>query len=152
PPVPAADSAAPAVETTGPTPEVPWGLDEVVVSARKIDELVENTPVSCTPLSAAPLVKAEVQRLDQIQKLVAYLTLLTEPDVTAFNALIRGVGQLEEADPGVGVYLDGVYLPSTGNALLNVVDIERIEVLRGPQGTLFGKNTIGGAINITSVK
>src|SRR5262249_60649575 len=96
--------------------------------------------------------KAEVRRLDQIQNLVPNLPSVTEPDGTAFNALIRGVGQLEEADPGVGVYLDGVYLPSTGNALLNVVDIDRIEVLRGPQGTLFGKNTIGGAINITSVK
>src|SRR5262245_19947109 len=153
PPAPAADTAAPAAETTAPPPELSWGgLEEVVVTARKLPEPVENTPVSVTPLSEATLEKAEVQRLDQVQKLVPNLTFVTEPDGVAFNALIRGVGQLEEADPGVGVYLDGVYLPSTGNALLNVVDIERIEVMRGPQGTLFGKNTIGGAISITSVK
>jgi iron complex outermembrane receptor protein len=157
PPAPAADTAAPPPELPAGGFEEPGGSDHfslapVVVTARKVEEPLEDTPVSVTPLSAATLEKAEVRRLDEIQDLVPNLTFVTNPNGVAFNALIRGVGQLEEAEPGVGVYLDGVYLPSTGNALLNVVDIERIEVLRGPQGTLFGKNTIGGAINITSVK
>ena len=68
---------------------------------------------------------------------------------------IRGVGQDDFAptlEPGVGIYVDGVYLARSVGALLDVLDIESLEVLRGPQGTLFGRNTIGGAINITTKK
>lgn len=128
------------------------GVEEIVVTARKREEWLEEIPLSITAISAATLYLDGTSRLDQIENLVPNLTFVTAPNGVEFNALIRGVGQLEEGEPGVGIYVDGVYLPRAGNALLNVVDIEQIEVLRGPQGSLFGKNTIGGAINITSVQ
>ena len=70
------------------------------------------------------------------------------------SAFIRGVGQFDfllTTDPAVGLYVDGVYLARTFGTNLELTDIERVEVLRGPQGTLFGKNNIGGAINITTL-
>ena len=74
---------------------------------------------------------------------------------SAAAVYIRGIGQDDFApsvEPGVGIYVDGVYLARTVGALLDVLDVESIEVLRGPQGTLFGRNTIGGAISVTTKK
>ena len=74
-------------------------------------------------------------------------------DSSVLSASIRGIGQDDFAfnlDPGVGVYIDGVYLARTIGANQNLLDVDRIEILKGPQGTLFGRNTIGGAINIVT--
>ena len=74
-------------------------------------------------------------------------------DTSVLSASIRGIGSDDFAfniDPGVGVYLDGVFLARTFGANQNLLDVERVEILRGPQGTLFGRNTIGGAINIVT--
>src|SRR5690606_23277808 len=71
------------------------------------------------------------------------------------NFFIRGIGQLDfitTTEPGVGTYLDGIYLARVTGAAIDLADIERVEVLRGPQGTLFGRNTIGGAVNIVTAK
>ena len=108
--------------------------------------------MSLSALSEETLFVNAISRLDQIQTLVPNLTFITSNNGVELNALIRGVGQLSEGEPGVGIYVDNVYLPRSGNALLNVIDISQVEVLRGPQGTLFGKNTIGGAVNITSIQ
>jgi len=73
--------------------------------------------------------------------------------VDTFQAFIRGVGQTDFAlntDPGVGLYIDGVYIARAPGAVTELLDIERIEVLKGPQGTLFGRNAIGGAVNIVT--
>ncbi len=130
-------------------------IEEIVVQARKRAELLEDTPVSVTALGENSLREAGVTRLDQIQELVPNLQFqggLGGQDVQIF---IRGIGT-DRADlafdPGVGIYVDGVFLPRAQGNFLDVLDVEQIEVLRGPQGTLFGKNTVGGAINMTTVK
>jgi iron complex outermembrane receptor protein len=131
-------------------------LEEIVVTARKREELLEDTPISVTALGAVELRDAGVTRLDDIETLVPNLNFQSSADVAASNIRIRGIGTPQSVsiafDPGVGVYVDGVFLPRTIGTLLDVVDIQQVEVLRGPQGTLFGKNTVGGAINITTVR
>ena len=131
-------------------------IEEIVVQARKRAELLEDTPVSVTALSENTLRQAGVTRLDDIQTLVPNLKFQAGTEGMSANIVIRGVGTPQSAaiafDPGVGIYIDGVFLPRTIGTLVDVVNIEQIEVLRGPQGTLFGKNTVGGAINITTVK
>ncbi|MDG2304455.1 MAG: TonB-dependent receptor [Candidatus Binatia bacterium] len=129
-------------------------VEEIVVTARKRAELLEDTPVSVTALGPSTLREAGVTRLDDIQQLVPNLQFLTGRTDQEASVVIRGVrGEGEIAfDPGVGIYVDGVYLSRTQGAIIDVIDVEQVEVLRGPQGTLFGKNTVGGAINITTVK
>lgn len=131
-------------------------VEEIVVQARKRAELLEDTPISVTALGENTLRQAGVTRLDDIQTLVPNLKFQAGTEGLSANIVIRGVGTPQAAaiafDPGVGMYVDGVFLPRTIGTLIDVVNIEQIEVLRGPQGTLFGKNTIGGAVNVTTVK
>lgn len=129
-------------------------LEEIVVTARKRSELLENTPISITVLSETALRDANVQRTEQLAELIPNLIFTSARSTSGARARIRGLGTTSgEAafDPGVGTYVDGVYLPR-GGKILDVLDIAQVEVLRGPQGTLFGKNTVGGAINFTTVK
>ncbi len=130
-------------------------VEEIVVQVRKRAELLEDTPVSVTALSENTLREAGITRLDQIQTLVPNLQMAGGLSGQDIQIRIRGVGT-DRADlafdPGVGVYVDGVFLPRAQGNFLNVLDVAQIEVLRGPQGTLFGKNTVGGAINLTTVK
>ncbi|MDG2307557.1 MAG: TonB-dependent receptor [Candidatus Binatia bacterium] len=130
-------------------------VEEIVVQARRRDEFLEDTPVAVTALGETELREHGVQRLDGIQQLVPNLTFEGALTGQQVNIRIRGVGTSAPAiafDPGVGMYIDGVYIPRTFGTLIDVVDVQQIEVLRGPQGTLFGKNTVGGAINVRSVK
>jgi iron complex outermembrane receptor protein len=127
-------------------------VEEIVVRARKREELLEDTPISITALSANALRNAGITTIDQIQDLVPNLTFFTGRTGDFTKVRIRGIGPLELGDPGVGIYVDGVYMPRGMGSVLNVVDVEQIEVLRGPQGTLFGKNTVGGAITIHTVQ
>ena len=123
-------------------------IEEVVVTARKRDENLMDTPVSVSALLASDLRRFQVDDLGDIQNIVPNLS-LNMGDAANAVIYIRGVGQrdsLSFADPGVGVYLDDVYMGRAQGSFLDVVDVERIEVLRGPQGTLYGRNTIGGAI------
>jgi iron complex outermembrane receptor protein len=130
-------------------------VEEIVVTARKREEALEDTPVAVTALGAAALRESSVLRIDDLRELVpsVHIQSTQQGNIALFN--IRGVGtgsQDLQFDPGVALYLDGVFLPRAPGSLLNVVDVQQIEVLRGPQGTLFGKNSVGGAINITTVK
>ncbi|MDX2277346.1 MAG: TonB-dependent receptor [Hyphomonadaceae bacterium] len=131
------------------------GLNEIVVTARRREELLQQTPVSITALDAQALVERSVDDLRDVANFSPNVVITPAAEIGGAGAqvYIRGIGQFEQimtTDPGVGVYIDGVYLGRTAGAMLEMVDFERIEVLRGPQGTLFGKNTIGGAINAVS--
>ena len=145
-----------APETTETRRQAPSQIEEITVTARKREESLQSTPVAVSAFSETDLKDQDVRRVDEITKSVP--NLLLDPAIGQGNSAriyLRGIGNgdpLSSDDPGVGIYVDGVYLPRAQGALLTVSDIERIEVLRGPQGTLFGKNTIGGAVNIISKK
>lgn len=132
-------------------------LEEIVVTARKRSEDLQATPISITAFSGAELQTRGIDRMDDIANYTPNLTFQNSPghsgSGSAAAVYIRGIGQQDfvpTVDPGVGIYLDGVYIARSLGAVLDLVDVERIEVLRGPQGTLFGRNTTGGAINIIS--
>ncbi len=126
-------------------------LEEVIVTARKREESMQEVPISVTALSKE-LQRSSIRDLRDITAFVPNILVDELPALQGGAGIaIRGVSYQEidkSLDPGVGVLLDGVYLGTNAGAILENFDIERLEVLRGPQGTLFGKNTIGGAINI----
>jgi iron complex outermembrane receptor protein len=129
-------------------------LESVKVTARKRVETLQEVPVAVTAFTADSLDKLNVRDLSdlgaQVPNLTIYAARGSSSTVTAY---IRGVGQSDPlwgVDPGVGIYMDDVYIARPQGALLDVFDVDRIEVLRGPQGTLYGKNTIGGAIKYIS--
>jgi iron complex outermembrane receptor protein len=129
-------------------------LDRIRVTARKREETLQQVPVAVTAFTPEALDKLNVRDLGDLDAQVPNLTIYAARGSTStVTAYIRGVGQADPlwgVDPGVGIYLDDVYVARPQGALLDVFDVERIEVLRGPQGTLYGKNTIGGAIKYIS--
>jgi len=134
-------------------------LEEIVVTARRREESLQDTPISITAFTGASLNQRQINSLSGIGSSTPNLMFDTGATFSGANSsasvFIRGIGQVDftlTTEPGVGIYLDGVYLSQTIGSVLDLVDIERIEVLRGPQGTLFGRNTIGGAINVMSTK
>ncbi len=127
-------------------------VEIITTTARKREENMQETPVAITALSQGALRERGVWRVDDLARYVPNLT-LDNGAVHGASIYIRGVGQRDTRqfiEPGVGVYLDGVYLSQAQAALLPIVDVDRIEVLRGPQGTLYGRNTIGGAVKYVS--
>lgn len=130
-------------------------LEEVIVTARKRDESLQEVPVSVTALTAE-LNKPSIRDLRDIEGYSPNVTIDTSgagPGAAAIS--IRGVSYQEvdkSLDPSVGVIVDGVYLGTNVGQILNNFDIAQIEILRGPQGTLFGKNTTGGVINVVRNK
>jgi iron complex outermembrane receptor protein len=133
------------------------GIDEIVVTARKREENLQDTPIAITALSGAELERRNVQDVTDIALYAPNVDISTSPSGGGggqnAQVTIRGVGQTDfliTTDPGVGIYLDGVYFGRSTGGVLDIVGLERAEVLRGPQGTLFGRNTIGGAISLTS--
>lgn len=130
-------------------------LEEVVVTARKREENLQTAPVSVAAFTAAALQRQGIDTLVDLGSRVPNLSMISGQGGggTQTQVSIRGVGQSDfilTSDQSVGVYVDGVYFPRSMGAALDLVDIERIEVLRGPQGTLFGRNTTAGAIQIIS--
>lgn len=113
--------------------------------------------MSITALSGADLDSRGVENLAGVAHFSPNLqfdaTAAVSGSSIASTIFIRGIGQTDftlNSDPGVGVYIDGVYVARSVGSLLDLIDVQPVEVLRGPQGTLFGKNTIGGALNVTS--
>ncbi|GAA0486812.1 TonB-dependent receptor [Parasphingorhabdus litoris] len=126
----------------------------IVVTARRREERLVDVPLSITAISGDDLVASGVQEITEIGQEVPNLTLeVSRGTNTTLTAFIRGVGQQDPVagfEAGVGLYVDDVYLNRPQAAVLDIYDVERIEVLRGPQGTLYGRNTIGGAIKYVS--
>jgi iron complex outermembrane receptor protein len=131
-------------------------LQEVTVTAQRVEENLQTTPVSMTALSGDFLQKFDVARVTSLETVSPNLNFFsgTGGSSSQVSAFIRGVGQFDfllTTDPAVGLYVDGVYLARTFGNNLELNDVAQVEVLRGPQGTLFGKNSIGGAINVTTL-
>ena len=128
----------------------------IIVTARRREERLIDVPLSVTALTGESLAQQGIQELTQIAQQVPNITLeVSRGTNTTLTAFIRGVGQQDPVagfEAGVGLYVDDVYLNRPQAAVLDVYDVERIEVLRGPQGTLYGRNTIGGAIKYVTAR
>jgi iron complex outermembrane recepter protein len=125
-------------------------LGEVVVTARRYAEDLQSTPLAVTAVSAATIQTQDVTNLQDLNSFVPNFKISADRATSStINVYIRGVGQSDPLwgfQPAVGVYIDDVYLARPQTALLDVIDVQDLEILRGPQGTLYGKNTIAGAI------
>lgn len=129
-------------------------LEEVVVTARRRAENLQDTPIAVSAVGADMLDRLGLSDIEDVETLAPNLQ-FSQTNYKAPAIFIRGIGQRSGnpvLDPGVGMYLNGVYVPRSDAQLLDAVDVENIQVLRGPQGTLFGKNNIGGAILVDSKK
>ena len=149
----AAFLAAPASAQTTDTGQAAPVVDDdnvIVVTARRREESIQDVPLSITAISGEALAKSGTLEITEIAQEVPNLTLeVSRGTNTTLTAFIRGVGQQDPVagfEAGVGLYVDDIYLNRPQGAVLDIYDVERIEVLRGPQGTLYGRNTIGGAI------
>ncbi len=129
-----------------------FALEEVIVTARKRQESLQDSPVAVSAFSADALKEAGISNTRDLQQSVPGLT-FSEQGTKSPAIFIRGIGQREATaalDPAVGVYINGIYIARTDSQLLDTVDTQSIQVLRGPQGTLFGKNNTGGALLVTT--
>jgi iron complex outermembrane recepter protein len=128
--------------------------DEIVVTARRTEENLQDVPASVSAFSGAAMERLGATEATGLQGAVPNLNVVQgRGSSNATNIFIRGVGQpdaLQTFDPAVGFYVDGVYYSRVRGTQMELFDIERIEVLRGPQGTLYGKNTIGGAYSVVT--
>ncbi|HJN48943.1 MAG: TonB-dependent receptor [Pseudomonadales bacterium] len=134
-------------------------LEEIIVTARKRMEGLQDAPMSVTAFTADSLEYRGTDNLGQIADFTPNMTFQNNPSFGGASntaaIYLRGIGQKEflpTTEPGVGLYVDGAYIARSVGAILDILDMEQIEILRGPQGTLFGRNTIGGAINIVTRK
>jgi iron complex outermembrane receptor protein len=149
--------AAPSLAQEQPEADNVSGLQDIVVTARRREENLQDTPVSVVAFTGEALAERQVVNVADIGNFTPNLIIDSASALggssSTISAFIRGVGQSDfnlTIDPGVGLYLDGVYISRSVGSLLDTVDLARVEVLRGPQGTLFGKNTIGGAVVLVS--
>lgn len=133
-----------------------FALEEVVVTAQKRDENLQQVPVAVTALSQEFLEDRQLTSIEGLGSVSPNLRIQNTPgNSTAAQIAIRGSVTINPTlawEPAVGIYLDGVYIGKTQGSVFDVVDLERVEVLRGPQGTLYGRNTLAGAINLVTAK
>jgi iron complex outermembrane receptor protein len=134
-------------------------IEEITVTARKRSESLQDVPIAISAFTGDMLEAKGATNIEQISRHVPNLNISfgNSGSGSAANTSIylRGVGQIDfllTTDPGVGLYIDNVYFARAQGTNMDLVDLETIEVLRGPQGTLFGKNTIGGAVVLTSTR
>jgi iron complex outermembrane receptor protein len=145
--------AAHAEESAADSDQIP----EIVVTAQKRAQNEQNVPIAITTFTSAALEEKNIVDVQGLARLAPSVNLDTASPFGGSNqvlsASIRGIGQDDfgiNLDPGVGVYVDGIYFARTTGANVNLLDVDQVEILKGPQGTLFGRNTIGGAINVVT--
>jgi iron complex outermembrane receptor protein len=132
-----------------------YQLEEIIVSAERIDRSLQDVPISISVISEETLARMGANRVNDLEFIVPNLVFGDGHRSAEQTIEIRGLGGNARNigfDHGVGVYVDGVYAGRSAAAIQELVEIERVEVLRGPQGTLFGKNTIAGAISLVTTK
>lgn len=129
-------------------------LDAVTVTARRRVESIQDVPVAITAFGEDQLKDLQADTVEGLQGAVPNMNIVQgRGSANSVNVFIRGIGQpdaLQTFDPGVGMYVDDVYYSRINGALLSMFDVQQVEVLRGPQGTLYGKNSTGGAIKVTT--
>jgi len=132
------------------------GLERIEVTARRTVENLQAVPVSVTSIGAEAIAQNGITDVTDIQQYATNTTLqVSRGTGSTLTAYIRGIGQADPLwgfEPGVGVYVDDVYIARPQGGVMEILDVERIEILRGPQGTLYGKNTIGGAMKYITKK
>jgi iron complex outermembrane recepter protein len=158
----AAFIASPAIaqEASAPQPAEEAATNttpEIVVTAQFRAQKLQDTPLAITAVTAAILEARGQTDISQIAAQAPNVVLRNQPQSGGIGliAFIRGIGQTDfnyALEPGVGIYVDDVYIPTLSSSLLDLMDLERVEVLRGPQGTLAGRNSIGGSIKLFSKK
>ena len=130
-------------------PQNESSVDEVIVTARRRDEALKDVPVAVSALSETRLQETGADNITALQQQTPNATVqVARGSNSTLISFIRGVGQQDPLwgfEPGVGLYIDDVYVARPQGAVLDIFDVQRIEVLRGPQGSLYGRNTVGGA-------
>ena len=141
--------AAPAQDAAAAAPEADTGEQDIVVTARKREEQLKDVPIAATAITGDTIEKLGLTSVKEVAALTPSLNINSDGAGRAFVS-IRGVGTtlIDTIQPGVGIFVDGIYQPNTSYLNNPLTDVERVEVLRGPQGTLYGKNTLGGAISV----
>lgn len=130
------------------------GMDEVVVSAQKRTQRIQDVPMAISAISGQALEDRKIEGASDLQGSIPNVNIVAAPvSGLIATSYIRGLGTGQPSiwmDPAVGMYVDGVFVGKNQGALFDMLDLERVEVLRGPQGSLFGRNTLGGAINFVT--
>ncbi|MDB0059026.1 TonB-dependent receptor, partial [Gammaproteobacteria bacterium] len=131
-------------------------LEEVVVTAQKREESLQDAPIAITAITESTIDDLDIANVVDLAGMAPNVHIINTPsNNTAATIAMRGGTTINPAitwEPTVGMYLDGVYLGKGQGSIFDVADLERVEILRGPQGTLYGRNTLGGAINLISKK
>ena len=146
------NSAAQVAPQNDKSENAEYGIERILVTAQKRVQNINEVPISISTLSSEMISQTGVRQLKDVAEFIPNLSISDGTDFTS-EVTIRGVGANSRNigfDTRVGVYLDGVYLGQSPALNQELLDLQRIEVLRGPQGTLFGKNTVAGAINLIS--
>jgi iron complex outermembrane recepter protein len=140
------------VPPAGTEAENTGGLQDIIVIARKRTENLQDVPLAVTAIGAQQLEESSANTIDDLDRLAPNVELgSTSFAAKSLTATIRGIGfaDVEKSfEPAVGVSIDGVFLATSGGGSLDAFDIQSVEILRGPQGTLYGRNTVGGVINV----
>ncbi|MGD9599104.1 MAG: TonB-dependent receptor [Steroidobacteraceae bacterium] len=148
--------ASAAAQSQAEGSKVVEGLQEVTVTAQRREEAEQSVPLAITALSADMLERQQIRSIQQLDQIVPNIVMNQNTGTSSASKIfLRGVGEDESfftADTPVGIYVDDVYIARQTGAMFDLFDIERLEVLRGPQGTLYGRNTSAGAVKLVSKK